>query len=110
MSIEYTFNNKVPRFLIKFNSGKERTLKEIGLKGVDAIKKETPVGETGNLKDGNKYKVSSQRDATIFYNDVEYAPHVVLGTVYQSANPFVTRALRKSDYDFLKIAIKHFKA
>jgi len=110
MSIEYEFKNHMPNFLRKFNSGKDRTLKEIGFKGVQAIKAESPIGETGDLQAGNKFKVSSQRDKTIFYNDVDYAPHVVLGTIYQSANPFIVRALRKSDYDFLKIAIKHFKA
>ena len=105
-SIEAEYKSKVPQFLRKYNTGKDKTLEQIGSTGVINIDQETPV-LSGELLGGNEFKVVG--DDVLFYNDVDYASYVELGTVNQSANPFMRRGLAKSQASFLNIAIKNFK-
>ena len=50
----------------------------------------TPV-DTGRLRGGNNYEVEEKR--VIIYNNVEYAPHVELGTSRQRPQPYLRPAV-----------------
>ena len=105
-SVETKYVNKIPQFLRKYNTGKDTSLEQMANLGLGNINGETPI-DTGNLLAGNKSKVV--QDDVAFYNDEEYAPHVELGTINQSANPFMRRGVNKSKGGFLRILVKNFR-
>jgi len=75
--------------LMKFASAKVRALEKIGLTGEGYAKKGCPV-DTGNLR--NSITHETDDNAAYIGTNVEYAPHVELGTIKQKAQPFLVPA------------------
>lgn len=68
-----------------------RALEEIGLLAEGYAKKLCPV-DTGRLRNSITHAVSSSENAVYVGSNVEYAPHVELGTRHQDAQPFLRPA------------------
>lgn len=101
--IEYKSNLSV--FLAQLERNKTSAYQSMGSIGVRYIKKESPV-RTGDLRDGNNFYVE---DDLWFFNDVEYASHVELGTMYQRANPFMRRGIVRGTPELTKEVIRKLK-
>lgn len=94
------FNSEVDKFLRNQTKKRDDAIKEIGQKGEDNIRKETPV-DTGNLQQQNSHAVSGT--FVIWYNKASYSPYVELGTYKQRANPFMRRGINKTKSDIVDI-------
>lgn len=68
-----------------------RALEEIGLLAEGYAKKLCPV-DTGRLRNSITHAVSSSENAVYVGSNVEYAPHVELGTRKQKAQPYLRPA------------------
>ena len=66
-------------------------LEEIGLLAENYAAEKCPV-DTGNLRGSIAYEVDTADNAVYIGTDVEYAPHVELGTSRQKAQPFLRPA------------------
>ena len=75
--------------LMKFASAKVRAIEKIGLTAEGYAKKGCPV-DTGNLR--NSITHETDDDAAYIGTNVEYAPHVELGTIKQKAQPYLRPA------------------
>ena len=66
-------------------------LEKIGLLAENYAAKKCPV-DTGNLRGSITYEVDAGDNAVYIGTNVEYAPHVELGTSRQKAQPFLRPA------------------
>lgn len=80
----------------------DRALEEIGLAAEGYAKKACPV-DTGNLRNSITHAVESGEDAVYVGTNVEYAPHVELGTRRQDAQPFLRPAAQDHGAQYRKI-------
>lgn len=101
--IEYKSNLSV--FLAQLERNKTSAYQSMGSIGVRYIKKETPV-RTGDLRDGNSFYVE---DDLWFFNDVEYAKFVELGTYKQASNPFMRRGITEAVPELTNEVIRKLK-
>ena len=104
MSVVYKSNSK--QFNSFLQAGIKASLVDMGRVGVRNIANETPI-DTGELVTGNEYAVED--DELYFYNDVDYAPYVELGTINQGSNPFMRRGINSSIPEFTNIIVKNLK-
>lgn len=79
---------------------KERALEACGLAMESNAKAITPV-RTGNLR--NSITHASDEDTAIVGTNVEYAPHVELGTSVQKAQPYLVPAVRDNLEQYKRI-------
>jgi len=82
------------------DSGREKVRKELerkALKVVREAKREAPV-DTGRLRASITYEMTTGADglpAAVIGTNVDYAPHVEFGTIYQAPQPFLRLSLNK---------------
>ena len=79
-----------------------RALEEIGLLAEGYAKKLCPV-DTGRLRNSITHAVSSSENAVYVGSNVEYAPHVELGTRHQDAQPFLRPAAQDHGPEYRRV-------
>lgn len=79
-----------------------RALEEIGLLAEGYAKKLCPV-DTGRLRNSITHAVSSSENAVYVGTNVEYAPHVELGTRHMDAQPFLRPAAQDHGSEYRKV-------
>lgn len=80
-------------------------LEEIGLLAENYAAKKCPV-DTGNLRGSITYEVDAGDNAVYIGTNVEYAPHVELGTSRQKAQPFLRPAASEHGAQYRKVLKK----
>lgn len=80
-------------------------LEEIGLLAENYAARKCPV-DTGNLRGSITYEVDAGDDAVYIGTDVEYAPHVELGTSRQKAQPFLRPAASEHGAQYRQVLKK----
>lgn len=83
----------------------DRALEEIGLAAEGYAKRACPV-DTGNLRNSITHAVESADDAVYIGTNVEYAPHVELGTSRQKAQPFLRPAASEHGAQYRQVLKK----
>lgn len=89
MSESITFIDNSAKVLEAMKSAKARALEKVGLVAEGYAKKLCPV-DTGNLR--NSISHDSDSDYVYIGTNVDYAPHVEVGTRKQRAQPFLRPA------------------
>lgn len=79
-----------------------RALEEIGLLAEGYAKKLCPV-DTGRLRNSITHAVSSSENAVYVGTNVEYAPHVELGTRHMDAQPFLRPAAQDHGSQYRRV-------
>lgn len=87
------FKSNTDKFFAQNEEKVKKGLEDIGKMLVPEIKAATPV-RTGNLRDSNDYEVSEK--VLTLYNTAEYASFVELGTIFQTAQPFMRESIYKN--------------
>lgn len=80
-------------------------LEKIGLLAENYAAKKCPV-DTGNLRGSITYEVDTADNAVYIGTDVEYAPHVELGTSRQKAQPFLRPAASEHGEQYRQVLKK----
>lgn len=80
-------------------------LEEIGLLAENYATKKCPV-DTGNLRGSITYEVDAGDNAVYIGTNVEYAPHVELGTSRQKAQPFLRPAASEHGAQYSRVLKK----
>lgn len=80
-------------------------LEEIGLLAENYAAKKCPV-DTGNLRGSIAHEVDAGDNAVYIGTNVEYAPHVELGTSRQKAQPFLRPAASEHGAQYRKVLKK----
>ena len=80
-------------------------LEEIGLLAENYAVRKCPV-DTGNLRGSLTYEVDAGDSAVYIGTNVEYAPHVELGTSRQKAQPFLRPAASEHGAQYRRVLKK----
>lgn len=80
-------------------------LEEIGLLAENYAAKKCPV-DTGNLRGSITHEVDAGDNAVYIGTNVEYAPHVELGTSRQKAQPFLRPAASEHSAQYRQVLKK----
>lgn len=80
-------------------------LEKIGLLAENYAAKKCPV-DTGNLQGSITHEVDVDDNAVYIGTDVEYAPHVELGTSRQKAQPFLRPAASEHGAQYRRVLKK----
>lgn len=80
-------------------------LEKIGLLAENYAARKCPV-DTGNLRGSITYEVDTADNAVYIGTDVEYAPHVELGTSRQKAQPFLRPAASEHGEQYRQVLEK----
>lgn len=80
-------------------------LEEIGLLAENYAAKKCPV-DTGNLRGSITHEVDAGDNAVYIGTNVEYAPHVELGTSRQKAQPFLRPAASEHGAQYRRVLEK----
>ena len=80
-------------------------LEKIGLLAENYAAKKCPV-DTGNLRGSITYEVDTADNAVYIGTNVEYAPHVELGTSRQKAQPFLRPAASEHGAQYRQVLEK----
>lgn len=80
-------------------------LEEIGLLAENYAERKCPV-DTGNLRGSITYEVDAGGNAVYIGTNVEYAPHVELGTSRQEAQPFLRPAASEHGAQYRRVLEK----
>ncbi len=87
------------------NAAVLKALEECGLLGEGYAKKLCPV-DTGRLRNSIAHTVREDEQAAYIGTNVEYAPHVELGTVRQRAQPYLKPAVADHAAQYKRIINK----
>ena len=79
-----------------------RGLEKVGLVAEGYAKRLCPV-DTGRLRNSITHQISDSEKAVYIGTNVEYAPHVELGTYKASAQPFLTPAAQDHSAEYREI-------
>ena len=80
-------------------------LEEIGLSAENYAARKCPV-DTGNLRGSITYEVDAGDNAVYIGTNVDYAPHVELGTSRQKAQPFLRPAASEHGAQYRQVLKK----
>lgn len=80
-------------------------LEKIGLLAENYAEKKCPV-DTGNLRGSITHEVDAGDDAVYIGTNVDYAPHVELGTSRQKAQPFLRPAASEHGAQYRQVLKK----
>lgn len=98
MSIKFT--DRSGEVLSLFDTAADRGLEAIGLQAETYAKKICPV-DTGRLR--NSISHAAQLGSAYIGTNVEYAPHVELGTSKMAARPFLRPAATEHGEEYRKL-------
>lgn len=106
MSITYKDNSQ--KVLGAIDSALGRALERIGLQSESYAKIDCPV-DTGNLRNSITHRVDVDEQAAYIGTNVEYAPHVELGTHRTRPQPFLKPAAANHGEVYRRIVEEEMK-
>lgn len=83
-------------------------LEEIGMLAEGYAKRACPV-DTGRLRNSITHQMGSERRSVYIGTNVEYAPHVELGTRHQQAQPYLRPAAQDHSSQYRQVLKSHME-
>lgn len=80
-----------------------KALETVGLVAEGDVKKKTPVGETGRLRNSITHVTEESEKAVYIGTNTEYAPYVELGTSKMKAKPYLKPTVEANSEKYKKI-------